>query len=66
MKKDRDYIVYLNDMQESVGKGISFIKGYSLKKFNSDDKTQYAVIRAIEVIGEASKKIFRTNIKRNR
>lgn len=57
MNSTRDYIHHLDDMHDSVKKGISFIKGFSFKKFNADEKTQYAVIRAMEIIGEASKKI---------
>lgn len=57
MNPTRNYIVYIHDMYDSVLKGISFIKGINFKTFSKDDKTQYAVIRAIEIIGEASKKI---------
>jgi uncharacterized protein with HEPN domain len=57
MNGRRDYIVYLQDMLEFATKGIDFVKGFNLSKFSDDEKTQYAVIRAIEVIGEASKKI---------
>jgi uncharacterized protein with HEPN domain len=38
-------------------KAESFIKGMSYEKFTHDDKTVYAVIRAIEIIGEAAKQI---------
>jgi uncharacterized protein with HEPN domain len=34
-----------------------FTEGYSYDMFVADKKTQYAVLRAIEVIGEASKNI---------
>lgn len=57
MNSSRDYIVYLRDMFESATKGISFIKGFDFDRFNQDDKTQFAVLRAIEIIGEASKKV---------
>lgn len=57
MNKKRDYVVYLHDMLESAIKGIQFIKGIDYKTFSKDDKTQFALIRAIEVIGEVSKKI---------
>ncbi|MHB8905916.1 MAG: HepT-like ribonuclease domain-containing protein [Melioribacteraceae bacterium] len=57
MNGKRDYIIYLQDMLEFATKGIDFVKGYNLSKFSEDEKTQYAVIRAIEIIGEASKKI---------
>jgi uncharacterized protein with HEPN domain len=57
MSPARNYIVYLQDMYDSIIKGISFIKGFNFKTFENDEKTQYALIRAIEIIGEASKKI---------
>ena len=57
MNKDRDFVIYLQDMLESTVKGISFIENMSYQDFSSDEKTQYAIIRAIEVIGEASTKI---------
>lgn len=44
-------------MLETIEKGISFTHGISLSEFSEDDKTQFAVIRAIEIIGEASKKV---------
>lgn len=57
MKEQRDYSDYLNDILNALNKGLSFIKGMSLEEFSKDEKTQFAVIRAIEVVGEASKKI---------
>lgn len=53
----RDFIQYLSDMLESTNKGISFVKGFTLSIFRDDEKTQFALIRAIEIIGEASKKV---------
>jgi len=57
MKKRRDYITYLDDIFDAAAKGISFVKNMTYDEFQKDVKTQYALIRAIEVIGEASKKI---------
>jgi uncharacterized protein with HEPN domain len=57
MKKQREYLDYLNDIYESINKGISFIDQMSIEDFQKDEKTQYAIIRVIEIIGEASKKI---------
>ena len=57
MKEPRDFITYLNDIYEAIDKGISFIKDMTYEEFQADEKTQYALIRAIEIIGEASKKI---------
>lgn len=52
-----DFIVYIDDMLDAVKKGISLVEDISFSEFKVDDKTQFAVIRAIEIIGEASKKI---------
>jgi uncharacterized protein with HEPN domain len=57
MKNQRDYTDYLNDIYESINKGIAFIEGMSFEDFSKDEKTQFAMIRVIEIIGEASKKI---------
>ncbi len=57
MKKKRDFKTYLDDIYESIGKGISFIKDMTYEEFEEDEKTQFALVRAIEIIGEASKKI---------
>jgi len=57
MKKDRTHLDYLYDIEEAIRKGLSFIAGMNYHEFASDEKTQYALIRAIEVIGEASKKV---------
>lgn len=53
----RDYKLYLYDILEATGKIIAFTKGYNYKKFSMDDRTIDAVIRNLEVIGEASKHI---------
>jgi len=57
MKIKRDYSDYLNDILDSINKGISFINNMSFENFSEDEKTQFALIRVIEIIGEASKKI---------
>ncbi len=58
MKKQREYLDYLNDINDSINKVISFIYKMSICRFLvKDEKTQYALIRVFEIIGEASKKI---------
>lgn len=54
MKDKRNYLFYLEDIQESMQKILSFIDDLSFKDFKKDIKTQDAVIRNFEVIGEAS------------
>ena len=57
MTEKKDYLVYLEDILDAIKKGTEFISEISFEKFEKDEKTQYALIRAIEIIGEASKKI---------
>jgi len=56
-KKTRIVQDYLSDILENIKDINVFIGGMSYEDLKSDKKTQYAVIRCLEVIGEASKKI---------
>lgn len=57
MKKRRESLDYLTDIYDSIQKGIAFISNMTYEDFERDEKTKYALIRVIEIIGEASKKI---------
>ncbi len=57
MTPRRIYIDYLRDMMESAEKALDFVQGVTQDEFVVDEKTTYAVIRALEVLGEAAKKI---------
>ncbi len=57
MMAKHSYIDYLRDTLEAVKKAIQFVAGMSFEEFSQDDKSIYAVIRALEIIGEATKKI---------
>ena len=57
MSSNRVYVDYLQDMVESGGRVTEFIEGLTFDEFQKDAKTHYAVIRALEVIGEAAKQI---------
>jgi uncharacterized protein with HEPN domain len=50
----RDYLI---DVLENADKAMRFVAGMTFTDFSTDEKTIYAVIRALEVIGEASKHI---------
>lgn len=55
MKRESgDYII---DIIEAIDKIAVFIESMDFSSFIKDEKTSFAVIRAIEVIGEASKNI---------
>ncbi len=51
----REYRDYLNDILDAANDVALFIKSMSYKEFILDRKTLNAVIRSIEVIGEAAK-----------
>lgn len=48
---------YIQDIIEAISKTESFIKDMSYNEFLCDDKTVFAVVRALEIIGEAAKNI---------
>ena len=54
---NRDFEDYLSDILEAMGKAQQFVETLSYEEFRKDDKTVFAVIRALEIIGEAAKKI---------
>ena len=53
----REFIDYLRDILDAIEKAEQFTEGVDFKQFAADDKTIFAVIRALEIIGEAAKKI---------
>ena len=55
--KDREFRDYLNDIIEVIDDIQCFTENLSLKDLESDKKTLYAVIRCLEILGEAVKKI---------
>ena len=60
MKKSspkRTYVDYLLDIADSIEKIEEFIKSSTLEDFRKDQKTQFAIVRAFEIIGEATKGI---------
>ncbi len=53
----REHGDYLEDIIDSMGAIKEFIEGMSFEDFESDKKSVFAVVRAIEIIGEAAKRI---------
>ena len=53
----RDYKLFLKDILLSIDKIENFVDEMSFEEFMKDEKTKSAVIREIEVIGEATKNI---------
>ena len=55
--RERSSIDYLNDIRDASEKAARFVNGLAFEQFLENDEKVYAVIRALEVIGEAAKSI---------
>jgi len=54
---ERTYLDYLEDIRDSLAKAQAFVRGMTYEQFAVDEKTSYAVIRALEIVGEATKRL---------
>lgn len=57
MKSERTYLDYLEDILDAIEKVDQFVEGMTYEQFSRDEKTVFAVTRALEIIGEATKRI---------
>ncbi len=57
MTAERTYIDYLTDILDAFEKVTQFIANMTFEEFVHDDKTAFAVVRALEIVGEATKRI---------
>jgi uncharacterized protein with HEPN domain len=53
----RDFLVYIEDITDAMNKAEMFVTGMTYEQFEADLKTHFAVVRAIEIIGEATKRL---------
>ncbi len=53
----RDHRLYIKDMLAAIDSIESFVRGLDEQAFQEDDKTSSAVVRKLEIIGEAAKQI---------
>jgi uncharacterized protein with HEPN domain len=53
----RDSTLYLEDILTNMAEARSFIGSMNYEEFAADRKTSYAVVRCLEIIGEASKNV---------
>jgi uncharacterized protein with HEPN domain len=53
----RNISLYIKDILQNMQDAQNFIRGMSYKKFVADKKTFNAVVRSLEVIGEAAKNV---------
>jgi len=53
----REFLDYIEDIIEAMNNTINFTQNIEYDDFLKDDKTIYAVVRALEIIGEAVKNL---------
>src|SRR5712692_4427336 len=53
----RDFEVYLEDIRQAISKIQNYVAGVPRHTFEQDDRTLDAVVRNLEIIGEAAKMV---------
>ncbi len=53
----RDCRVHLEDMREAGRKVLRYVAGLSFEAFAAEEKTADAVVRNLEILGEAAKQV---------
>lgn len=53
----RDFLDYLEDILDAMEKAELLIAGVTYEQFAQDFRIHFAVVRALEIIGEASKRL---------
>lgn len=53
----RDYRLYLDDILQCIEKITDYVAGMDAEKFSADSKTVDAVVRNLEIIGEAARSL---------
>jgi uncharacterized protein with HEPN domain len=52
-----EFLDYIEDIIDAMNDAMSFVDGMKCEDFVKDRKTIYAVVRALEIIGEAAKRM---------
>ena len=60
MNADRLLVQYVEDIIDACGKARGFVDDVSFDSFSENPEKQFAVIRALEIVGEAVKHIPET------
>ena len=53
----REFLDFIEDILDAMNKAEMLIEGIGYSQFESDFRTNFAVIRALEIIGEAAKRV---------
>jgi uncharacterized protein with HEPN domain len=57
VRPERGYVSYLEDIFAAMGAAMRFTHEMTFEAFAADDKTVYATVRALEIMGEAAKRV---------
>ncbi len=57
MTARRDILDYLTDIVDAIDAALSFVQGMNVTQFRADQRTIYAVTHALEIVGEAARRI---------
>lgn len=57
MTAPREFVDYLCDIRDAAAKARQFVARMTFDQFAADEKTAYAVVRCLEIIGEAARKV---------
>jgi uncharacterized protein with HEPN domain len=57
MKGAKDFSEYFNEIVEYADKSLRFAEGVGLEEFLTNEEKHLAVIRCLEVIGEAARNV---------
>ncbi|MHB0877000.1 MAG: HepT-like ribonuclease domain-containing protein [Anaerolineae bacterium] len=52
-----EYLDYIEDILDAMGKAQLLVDGITYEQLASDFRTHFAVVRALEIIGEATKRL---------
>ena len=53
----REYKLFIQDIKECIEQIDEFVGNMTLEEFKADEKTSSAVVRKLEIIGEATKNV---------
>ena len=53
----REFLDYIEDILDGMSKADLLLEGVSYSQFESDFRINFAVVRSLEIIGEAAKRV---------
>lgn len=53
----REFLDFVEDILDAMNKAVSLLEGVSYSQFEADFRINFAIVRALEIIGEAAKRL---------